>query len=277
MHTNSVTVNINHNCHPNNEQQNMKVPIFSSFVSFTRKVNLNSKPNTMNHNHNVNNLTNICNGSTALQWNNQIHSQAAAIPNMFNVYPNLANNNGTVTKVLQPTLRPTLRIFSTRNPPNCKTDAKYLEDTHPSNDTIFGSKSASPACIATNMSNAQHTKNNGYDIEYKCNSIPINTMKYSSQSKNGSSRSRYSQSQSNNSLFVHSYWNCGQWTKLTKYAPMDTSAVYWDNDSWLRIRPRLVIVEPNSIENTLMLSRLSTKFGNKKKYVVMYILCMGYI
>ena len=76
--------------------------------------------------------------------------------------------------------------------------------------------------------------------------------------------------QDTNKSIVHYYWDCCEWTQCTKYGLIDVATVYWDESSWLSIRPNLVIVEPKSIENILFLSRLQTKLSLIYVYMSKY-------
>lgn len=64
------------------------------------------------------------------------------------------------------------------------------------------------------------------------------------------------QDESKSMAHMHYYWDCCEWTHCAKYGLTDAATMYWDESSWLSMRPNLVIIEPKSIETILFLGRL---------------------
>ena len=76
-----------------------------------------------------------------------------------------------------------------------------------------------------------------------------------------------------NNVVVSYYWDCGEWTKSVERGMIDLATVYWDDNSWLAIRPRLSIIEPSSIDNILKLSYLPSKLSSYASVSKLRFLC----
>lgn len=100
-----------------------------------------------------------------------------------------------------------------------------------------------------------YNKYKNYDYNYDSNAL-YHVVDTSNMYSKGSVNVNMS-----DAAIVHYYWNCGEWTKCIKYGEIDPTTVYWDENSWLSMRPNLVVVEPKSIANTLVLSQLPTKLS----------------
>ena len=68
---------------------------------------------------------------------------------------------------------------------------------------------------------------------------------------------------------VSHLWHCGEWTHSNQ------TPYYWTNDRKNTIDgfspPKLTVITPNSLENTLTLSKISPKLSNYNNWSVVYL------